>query len=928
MSKATDIWQTGIVHRPIAGILRDGLDGAEVTWLPEAGSFRFNADPFGVWRDGLLTVFVEAYDYRDKRGEIHFYTYDSGRTLVEHGVALRRPFHLSYPQIIEDGGEIYMLPEGHRDGRLTLYRAQRFPGLWAPVCDLLDVPAVDASLIRHDGLWWMFYALPGADRRAERELHVAWAARLIGPWKAHSGNPVRTASDSARPGGTPFLHDGAIHLPVQDCSATYGGGLKVLRIDDLTPDRFSARVAAEFSPRGLHPDYPDGLHTLSEAGNVTLIDVKRLDRSSRLLVDIQRRWTRITGGHNAVTEIATTPPVETVRLPPCSGYEQMTARARGGAVSVLEGVTDDGFVVSPGHKVRTVSLPPCCGYSDMSGRADDSGTVWVLDGVRDASADAADMPEGFSIAPGASGTRQVFCDGRQQTYGPEDKTLLGPGGGDTAIIGIAAESAYQKETGRVRALRGPTGGDSRTIRVIIGIGQSLNLGASGRVEPANSRASAWLTEPPAPGRLLAMSRGASFQGFTAGGVSPFQNGVASWGRATPDLGVITDAASVMCLNPEQNMHDVPALTAALWVGEAHDWEGLYACVALGRGGTPLQALSKPETAEACDFAAAGRTLAELVADRTPSHGAWGVVTADPDRRNIATYLKTHDSGEGWWSRADLYRNGLRWLEAFNAQAAIQYPDHAVEVAYVPVILGEANVSLRTSQADYARMLEQFRRDFTADIKAITGQARDPVFGVGQTNTAVGNHWGPQLASLDRAVNGEGWAYWGPQLLDSYVYQVTGARDQSHLLPHGSTDLGEMAGRAYYNAVRGAPLQAIYPVHATRNGLFTTVVLHAPGMLALDPAIDDDGTLGAAWTDSANSSRIVSATLSGHTLTLRHNVEPRGDAAKVTFCQANATGFPGTRTGPRSPVRSVDAAYARTSGLAMPVRLSISEIDVR
>ncbi|MEI9904225.1 MAG: hypothetical protein WDN06_09750 [Asticcacaulis sp.] len=53
-----------------------GLDDAEVTWLAEPGPFRFNADPFGLWHDGLFTVLVEYYDYRDKKGEIHFHSYD------------------------------------------------------------------------------------------------------------------------------------------------------------------------------------------------------------------------------------------------------------------------------------------------------------------------------------------------------------------------------------------------------------------------------------------------------------------------------------------------------------------------------------------------------------------------------------------------------------------------------------------------------------------------------------------------------------------------------------------------------------------------------------------------------------------------------------------------------------------------------------
>ena len=293
--KLTELWQVGIVHKPVADLLAaDALQSAQMTWLPDPGSFRFIADPFGLWHNGRFTVLAEAYDYRNKRGEIHFYEYDAEFKLLRSGAALQKPFHLSYPQIIASDGEIYMLPEAHRSGKLTLYRATRFPDAWEPVADLLEIPAIDASVIQRDGLWWMFYALPGADNRAMRDLHVAWAHTLEGPWTAYSANPVRSDLRSSRPGGQPFIDEGCIHLPVQDCDGGYGKSLHVLRIDRLGPDVFSASIVADMLPGGLLPGYDAGLHTLSMAGEVTLIDVKRLDPSPmRGWIDIQRRFGRL-----------------------------------------------------------------------------------------------------------------------------------------------------------------------------------------------------------------------------------------------------------------------------------------------------------------------------------------------------------------------------------------------------------------------------------------------------------------------------------------------------------------------------------------------------------------------------------------------------------------------------------------------------------
>jgi hypothetical protein len=292
----TELWQVGIVHRPLAAVITNGLDDAEITWLPELGPFRFNADPFGLWHDDRFTVMVEAYDYRNKRGEIHYYTYDRDWRLLTAGPALRQPYHLSYPQLIRHQGEIYMLPEAHQSGRLTLYRAEVFPAKWTPAADLMAVPAIDATVFRHDMRWWMAYSLPGVANRAMRELHLAFADDLMGAWTPHPGNPLRTGLDASRPGGQAMVIEGVTHLPMQDCTRGYGAGLNLLRLDDLTPQHFSAQIVKSFAPDGLHPRYGDGLHTLSGDGEVTLIDVKRHDDSpGRWRVDLRRRMGRWLG---------------------------------------------------------------------------------------------------------------------------------------------------------------------------------------------------------------------------------------------------------------------------------------------------------------------------------------------------------------------------------------------------------------------------------------------------------------------------------------------------------------------------------------------------------------------------------------------------------------------------------------------------------
>ncbi len=295
----SDIWHTGILHAPIARVLSaDTLHAVPVTWLPTQKDFCFLADPFGLWVGERLHVLAEHYDYREKRGTIRYFSYDRDFNLVDDGEALSAPHHLSYPFLIQDGADIYMLPEAHQSGALSLYRASSFPHAWEKVCDLIsgpvvDAAVVDASVIKHQGLWWMFYALEGADKRAMRELHIATAPKLTGPWIAHTNNPIATGFDTSRPGGTPFIHENELYLPVQDCRDEYGAALNVLHVESLDP--FAARSVRTLLPTDIHTVHTDGLHTLSACGDVTLFDVKHIERSGkRALINLQRRWQRLT----------------------------------------------------------------------------------------------------------------------------------------------------------------------------------------------------------------------------------------------------------------------------------------------------------------------------------------------------------------------------------------------------------------------------------------------------------------------------------------------------------------------------------------------------------------------------------------------------------------------------------------------------------
>jgi hypothetical protein len=288
---ATDLWRVAVVKAPLTEIIATGtLNDLEVVWLPLSGTLRFMADPFGLWKGQLLHVFVEAYDYRTRHGEIEALILDQNFALRDRRVVLREPWHLSYPFVFESGDTVWMLPEAYRSGRLSLYRATEFPWHWQREPHFIfPEAAIDAVPIRTKDGWWMLYTPPEPRRYRTRALKLARAEQLFGPCHVCEDQPILIDKSGARMGGTPVICDDSWVLPTQDCRRTYGGAIAIRRIAAGAMGDHVIEAGAHIeAPAAFHP-YTDGLHTLSAAGPVTLIDAKRTVRSfSRLRVEILR----------------------------------------------------------------------------------------------------------------------------------------------------------------------------------------------------------------------------------------------------------------------------------------------------------------------------------------------------------------------------------------------------------------------------------------------------------------------------------------------------------------------------------------------------------------------------------------------------------------------------------------------------------------
>jgi len=252
---------------PLAG---GDLRLSEFKLLADDGQ-RFFADPFLFAQGDDIDVFVEELPYATGRGIISVFTVRADGTATAPRPVLEAPHHLSYPHVFAHGGAIWMLPEGHASGGLTLYRATRYPDQWEAVARIVDEPVHDATLFEHGGRLWIAANTEGpAGARwgsSWDSLSLFSAPTLFGPWTPHADNPVLIDAGSARPAGAVFSHKGALYRPVQDCRGGYGIALGIAQITRLDDADFAQQMVARLAfAVGTGAVGPHTLSRLDRAG--------------------------------------------------------------------------------------------------------------------------------------------------------------------------------------------------------------------------------------------------------------------------------------------------------------------------------------------------------------------------------------------------------------------------------------------------------------------------------------------------------------------------------------------------------------------------------------------------------------------------------------------------------------------------------------
>jgi hypothetical protein len=188
-----------------------------------------------------------------------------------------------------------MMPEGSENGDLRLYKAVEFPLQWEFERALIDKPLVDASMVQHDGDYWLFASnFHHFNSRRNGQLEIWNAPSPLGPWKEHARNPILNGDSSigARGGGSPFVHEGKLYRIGQDCGER--PGLRVFHVVALTKEQYhevEVPFAMETVKKGRNAwngfrSHHMDLHELPSGEWMALLDGDRLPAG-----DVAMRYT-------------------------------------------------------------------------------------------------------------------------------------------------------------------------------------------------------------------------------------------------------------------------------------------------------------------------------------------------------------------------------------------------------------------------------------------------------------------------------------------------------------------------------------------------------------------------------------------------------------------------------------------------------------
>jgi len=263
-------WSIGIAEQSIEDIIRNRKIEKKFTWAPVNNNHQFFADPFIFkLKSGEYSVLYEEFDYNKQYGCISQFTLNSKNEVTSTKVRIDTKSHLSYPFIFFENDIMYIFPESSACGKLSCYQYNNHSQLFNFKKDVINLPLLDSTILRHQNKYWMFSTMRGKD--SNKKLYIFFSDSLFGPYTPHPKNPVKDNINGSRPAGNFIEVDGNLYRPAQNSGKYYGSSVVINKILLLSEAEFSEEYFMNITPdRNSYFNF--GIHTINYVDNKLVID--------------------------------------------------------------------------------------------------------------------------------------------------------------------------------------------------------------------------------------------------------------------------------------------------------------------------------------------------------------------------------------------------------------------------------------------------------------------------------------------------------------------------------------------------------------------------------------------------------------------------------------------------------------------------------
>ena len=237
----------------------------------------FYADPFLIKHNNHNYCFAEDYDYESCKGTIRAFQL-KGEGYIDLGTVLEEKFHLSYPNIFEIDGILYMCPETASNKTIQLYKCKEFPMVWEHHKTLMsNISAADTNIFYHDSKWWMFTNIDTANiGDHQSELHIFYAKNFDSEvWTPHQKNPVVASALQARNAGFTSSDKARYRVFQKQDFNFYGRSIGVAKINLLDPSNYEEEVVSSIQANFIKNN--QGTHHLHRIEGMAALDFNRYE---------------------------------------------------------------------------------------------------------------------------------------------------------------------------------------------------------------------------------------------------------------------------------------------------------------------------------------------------------------------------------------------------------------------------------------------------------------------------------------------------------------------------------------------------------------------------------------------------------------------------------------------------------------------------